>query len=262
MWNKANIWRYLVLITLLTPLLLPTVFSADSIRADPRFQFDSPSQEHLLGRDHLGRDILSRLLVGFRNSLKQALLSTVIATSVGILLGLSAAYLRPQAGMLILGFINVLLSCPTIILSLAIVGLIGQSSLSVPIAVGISLSPVYARLVRGATILELRKTFIDASFALGGSTWWVVRKHLIRNLRPLLVGYALIILSWSMLNAATLDFLRLNGDLAIPTLGQLISEGRNYLFEVPQLAISSSIVIGIFATIVFTAVDQWQATAF
>jgi len=219
-------------ISALGPLLTPS---------DPWKQrldrvFTPPGQEFVLGTDHLGRDVLSRLLVAGRASLFIGLGSVVIGLGVGAPVGLTAGYFGGWVDHTTMRVIDVMLSFPGILLALAIVSAVGPGLGNVVLAVGVSSIPVYSRVVRG-TVLRLRSLeFVLAAEALGAGTIRILALHLLRNcLGPVVVQTSLRFAE-AVIVGAGLSFLGLGVPPTIPEWGSMLADGRGYLRSAPWVA--------------------------
>lgn len=234
----------LVLIAILAPLLTPY----DPIKQTLTDAFQSPNAHHWLGTDMFGRDILTRLMYGARISLKVGYVSVGIAAVGGLVLGLLAGYFRGMIDMVIMGFCDLLLAFPGILLALAIVTTLGPSLLNLMIAVGISTLPTYIRLVRATTMSVVQNVYVEAAIASGARNFRVLTRHVLPNiLGPVIVLSTLGVAS-AILWGAALNFLGLGAQPPSPEWGAMLSEGRNYMLKAwwmaafPGLAIMFSVL--------------------
>lgn len=223
----ATIWALLFLIAVLGPRAAPY----DPTRTGVGMQFEAPSGTHLLGVDELGRDIWSRFLWGGQATLGGALIALVIAAGMGSSLSLGAMLGLVWIDSAIGYVINVLLTFPGLLVALIAVSLLGKGTLQIALAVGLSLAPPFARLMRGAIRGVMHQPFIGAVYALGAGRWWVLSRHVIRNVVPQMLGVAAVFLAWAMLDCAALEFLGLAGPPELATWGGMIGVGRAYLRE-------------------------------
>lgn len=214
-----------------TVVLGPAISPFDPTRTGIARQFESPSSEHPLGGDELGRDVWSRFLWGGQATLGGALLALIIAMVLGGVLSLGAL-LDVQAIDRVIGYgLDVLLSFPGLLIALIAVSMLGRGTLQVALAVGLSLAPPFARLMRGAARGVSQQPFIGATYALGASRWWVTSRHVFRNVVPQMFSVTAVILAWALLDCASLEFLGLAGPPELATWGGMIGVGRAYLHE-------------------------------
>jgi len=206
-------------------------------------EFQRPSWRHWLGTDQFGRDVLSRLVWGSQISLISAALSTVIAVSLGVIIGAASAGVGGYLDWLLMRGIDILLAVPGILLAMLLVATFGRGYLEISLGVGISLSPAFSRLVR-ATLRSIRHApYIQASEALGATTTRVIFFHLIPNAVPQIASFSAILFSWAILDIAGLEFLGLAGSPDNVSWGRLLNEGRTYMLDAPWIALSAGAAI-------------------
>ncbi|MGH9171328.1 MAG: ABC transporter permease [Acidimicrobiales bacterium] len=185
----------------------------------------SPSLHHLLGTDTLGRDNLSRLVYGSRVALEIALPSVLGAFAIGSVIGLVAGYFGGWADRVATVCFDTVISFPAVILGLALLTLLGPSTRSVILVVGLSLVPYYGRLTRAQTLSEAKNEYVKAERSLGASRWRVLTRHIMPNaLAPLLVVVAMDIPGAVAIEAG-LAFLGLGVQPPTPDWGVMLNEG-------------------------------------
>jgi len=201
----------------------------DPVQMDIQNRLAEPGLEHLLGSDHYGRDIFSRLLAGAHLSLLIGLVSVSLAVSSGLLLGLPAGYFGGWVDMLVMRVMDLMLSFPSVLLALGIVAVAGPSLFNVMLAVGIASVPSYTRLVR-ASVLGIRGLpYIEAARALGSAPLRIITQHVIPNILAPLIVLATLGTAGAILTGAALSFLGLGSQPPIPEWGAMLSEARNYM---------------------------------
>ncbi|MBP8240962.1 MAG: ABC transporter permease [Thermoflexales bacterium] len=201
----------------------------DPVQMDIQNRLAEPGLEHVLGSDHYGRDIFSRLLAGAHLSLLIGLVSVSLAVSSGLLLGLPAGYFGGWVDMLVMRVMDLMLSFPSVLLALGIVAIAGPSLFNVMLAVGIASVPSYTRLVR-ASVLGIRGLpYIEAARALGSAPLRIITQHVIPNILAPLIVLATLGTAGAILTGAALSFLGLGSQPPIPEWGAMLSEARNYM---------------------------------
>ncbi len=208
-----------------------------------RDRFEGPSTEHILGTDNFGRDLFSRVLYGYRTSLGVALISVSIATLIGSLIGLTSAYFGGFIDRFLMRFMDILLAFPIILLAIAIIAVLGSSSVNTAFAIAIVYTPIFARLSRGPALSLLSWDYVTAARALGASGSRIMFKHVTPNiLAPILVQVTLS-LSTAILVEASLSFLGLGTQPPTPSLGLMLSDSRDYMLLSPWVSLFSGLAI-------------------
>ena len=197
------------------------------VNADDRFI--PPGPGHPFGTDILGRDILTRMLFGGRLSLVMGIISVSFALLLGVPMGVLSGFYGGLADRLIMRVVDLMLTFPGILLALVIVAVLGPSLWNAMIAVGISASPTYARVVRATTLAARTEAYIEAARALGCSNPRIIARHILPNTVAPLIVLGTLGVAGAMISAAALSFLGLGAQPPQPEWGALLSEGRSYL---------------------------------
>lgn len=234
-----------VAIALGAPLLAPH----DPVAAEAVRRLEGPSLAHPLGTDHLGRDVLSRLLYGSRWSLGTGLLAMTLVVALGVSIGTVAGYYGGLVDELLMRVVDVLLAFPALILALALVGTLGPGMSSIVLALVCVWWAGYARIVRGLILSLRERHFVEAARATGLSDARIMFRHLLPNVLPPVLVLATLEIGEVILVLAALNFLGLGVQPPAPEWGAMINDGRPYLLTAPQLmlypgAAISLLVIG------------------
>jgi len=213
------------------PLLAPQ----DPVRQSLRTRLRPPTLEgadgvaHLLGTDHLGRDVLSRVIYGSRVSLLIGFAAVMVGSVVGATLGIAAGYRRGLLDTIIMTVADAQLAFPFVLLAIGIIAVLGPSFPTLVVVVGLSGWVNYARVLRSQVLVLRSRDFVDAILGLGGSTVRVVLRHILPNILSTLVVIATLELARAIVLEATLSFLGLGIQPPTPSWGGMIQEGREYL---------------------------------
>ena len=184
---------------------------------------------HLLGTDHLGRDLLSRLLYGARVSLIVGVVAVVGSGAIGVALGLAAGYYRGLLDDVIMRLADIQQSFPYLALAIAVVAVVGPGLQNLILVLAVTGWVLYARVVR-AEVLSLReKEFIEAARSAGASDLRIMMRHILPNVTSAIVIIATFNLAYFIVAEASVTFLGLGVDPATPSWGMMLSESRNYL---------------------------------
>jgi peptide/nickel transport system permease protein len=247
--GKQALRRGVALAALLGGLALMASLAPSLAPADPGAivapALSSPSSSHWLGTDHLGRDVLSRLLFGGRWTLGAGLLATLVAAVPGTLLGLLAGYFEGPVDALISRAMDVVLAFPRLLLALGIVALTGKGLLNVALATGLVGIPMIARIVRSATRAVRYQTFIEAARAVGAGRLGIVRRHIWPNVAGTALVMITLQMGWAVLEASALSFLGLGPPLGTPEWGTMLNEGRLVLRDAPWVALAPGLALAL-----------------
>ena len=184
-----------------------------------------------LGTDGAGRDVLSAIIYGLRTSLIVALTSAAIALTVGLVVGLIAAFYGGKIDAFLMRIVDIQLSFPAILIALVLLALLGKGIDKVIIALAIVQWALYARTVRATAIVERRKEYIEAASTLGLNNFRIIVKHLLPNSISPLIVLATLQTAHSISIEATLSFLGVGVPITEPSLGSLISNGFDFILS-------------------------------
>lgn len=235
-------------LVLLGALLLSVLTAALWTTHDPSRQQLSRvlrplSLEHPLGTDHLGRDMLTRLLYGGRLSLLIGSLAVGVGLSLGVPLGALSGFRGGWTDLCIQRFADILLSFPGFLLALSLVSMLGVGLHNVIIAVGVSAIPSFIRLVRGSVLGLREQVFVEAARALGQRSSVILMRHILPNALAPIIVQATLSLGSSILLAAGLGFLGLGVQPPTAEWGTMLGEGRQYIFRAPALTLFPGLAI-------------------
>jgi len=236
----AGLLLVIVTLVLVTPLL-PLQDPAATAPADRLLR--PLAESHLLGTDHLGRDILSRLLWGTGVSLLVGLSATAVAAVFGSTIGILAGYFGGRADTLLMRSIDMLMAFPYILLALAIVAALGPGLMNALFAIAVVNIPFFARNIRGVTLGLARREFIDAARLSGKSNLAILLTEVLPNVLPVIVITISTTIGWMILETAGLSFLGLGAQPPQADLGSMLGEGRKLLITAPHVSIIPGVMI-------------------
>jgi peptide/nickel transport system permease protein len=229
-----------VLVALLAPVLAPR----DPLRQDPSIRLAPPlTSGYPLGADHLGRDILSRLIWGAQISLVVGIVPVLASAVVGISLGLLSGYAGPRVDNVLMRCLDVIFAFPAILLALAIVATLGPSLFNAMLAITVVAVPTFARLIRSSVLSLKEQVFVDAARAMGASHGRIVFRHILpHSISPSIV-YGTLETGKTIVFAAGLSFLGLGVQPPTPEWGAMLADGRNVLAVAPHVSTIPGLVI-------------------
>mgnify|MGYP001940223392 FL=1 len=202
-----------------------------------------PSGQYWFGTDHLGRDIFYRILHGMYITLGVGFAATFMAALVGVPIGIIAGYYGGWLDTVIMRLMDVLLAFPGILLALAIVSVLGGSTINVTIAIAIGALPQFARIVRGSTLTTKKLEYVDAVRALGARDGKIIFQHILPNIMSPIIVNTTIFVATAILSAAGLSFLGLGVQPPTPEWGAMLNDGRNYMYQAAHITFFPGIMI-------------------
>jgi ABC-type dipeptide/oligopeptide/nickel transport system permease subunit len=215
----------LVLVIAAAPLLT----SADPNLQDPMAGFAEPSAAHPMGADAFGRDLFARVLYGGRTTIVASLCVVALGGFAGVTLGLIAGYAGGIVRFVIMRLVDLLLAFPGILLALAVSAVLGPGLVNGVVAIAVVLTPIYARLVEGATAEVRHLPYVDAAVTLGAGAPRVILRHILPNVSPAIIVLTTTWLGIAVLWIAALGFIGVGVQPPLPEWGAILNDGQNYI---------------------------------
>jgi peptide/nickel transport system permease protein len=228
-----------IALAILSPWVAPYDPTAQRVVARLR----GPSELNWLGTDQLGRDVFTRILYGYRTSLFACTLAVGAALLAGGTLGLLSAYYRGWLDRILMRLMDVLFAFPVMFLAIGIIAVLGPHTFSAAVAIAIVYTPIFARLLRGPALVICESEYVAGARAIGASDARILFRHVLPNLASVILVQTSLLLSAAILVEASLSFLGLGTQPPTPSLGLMLSEGRNFLLLSPWSAIFAGLAI-------------------
>ena len=246
--NPLAVISFAVLaIAVIIALLAPWIAPYAPEQTDFSHVFAQPlTPGHLLGTDDLGRDVLSRIILGLRASLEVGLLAVLTALVVGVPLGLAAGYFRAMDAV-ISRLTDLLLAFPFLILAVGLAAIRGASLGNAAVAIGIAQIPGVIRVVRSDTLRLKSLDFVAAAVVDGAGDLWVLRRHVLPNATSVILVQATVAIPAAILGEAVLSFLGLGIQPPKPSLGTMLATAQQFAARAPWAAILPGIAIMVLA---------------
>jgi peptide/nickel transport system permease protein len=202
-----------------------------------------PSAEHWLGTDHLGRDMLSMLMVGARTSIVVGLIAVSIGMTFGVALGALAAARKGWIEELVMRFTDLSFAFPVILTAIMIVAILGPGTANAILAIGIYNIPIFARMTRGAANAVWQREFVMASRAAGKDDLQITLQRILPNIAGVIIVQATIQFAIAILAEAALSFLGLGPQPPQPSWGRMLHESQTFTYMAPHIAIFPGLAV-------------------
>jgi peptide/nickel transport system permease protein len=202
-----------------------------------------PSAAHWLGTDHFGRDMLSMIMVGSRNSIAVAFISVAIGAGIGVPLGLWGAASGSVVDELLMRFNDLIFAFPALLSAVMITAVFGPGTINAIIAIGIFNIPVFARVARAAALSLWPREFVTAARAIGKGSMRITLDHILPNLAPLLIVQGTIQFSLGILAEAGLSYVGLGSQPPMPSWGRMLFEAQTMISIAPHMALFPGLAI-------------------
>jgi peptide/nickel transport system permease protein len=240
----------IVACALFSPVLAPYDPNLQSLtgRLQPPLSIAANGQYHLFGTDHLGRDILSRLIYGARISLIVGIGASLAAGTLGVLLGLISGYFGGIIDDVIMRLCDIQLALPYILLAIALLAIVGSGLFNIIVVLSLTQWVTYARVVRGGVLSEKEKEYVLAARALGFRSGKIMFRYILPNVFAPIIVIATFSIAQTIIAEAALSFLGLGMPASIPSWGKMLADGRTYLIiawwlcAIPGLVITITVI--------------------
>jgi peptide/nickel transport system permease protein len=237
----AVVYVALVVLSAIAPRLFT---SGDPTQTAPADKFLSPSLSHLFGTDELGRDLFTRMVHGSALSIEATAISVGVAVVAGLTIGVVSGYAGGWADSLLMRFVDVLLAIPALLMALAIVTALGFGTVNVAIAVGVGLTPGFARVTRAEVLRVKTLPYVEAARSSGAGPFRVLRRHILPNSWGPVAVLAVLDFGTAILAVSSLSFLGFGAPPPQAEWGSLVAAGRTYLVTSPWLTLLPGLAVG------------------
>jgi peptide/nickel transport system permease protein len=241
--RRAVIGLLLILLVVVLAALAPVIGRYDPTYGDFENILAAPTVAHPAGTDGFGRDVLVRVLYGYRVSMVVAFASVSAAVLIGIPLGLLAGYFGGLTDNLIMRPLDLLMAFPAILLAVSLIAILGKGTAVVALALAIIYLPIMARVLRGSVISARGEEYVEAAQSIGATPLRVMARHIIPNSTGPLVVQVSISMGIAILIEASLSFIGLGTQPPEPSLGSMLAEGRDFMREAPWVVVFPGLAI-------------------
>jgi ABC-type dipeptide/oligopeptide/nickel transport system permease subunit len=242
-------------------LTAPLVTHASPFELHLKDRLSGPSASHVLGTDEFGRDLLSRLLYGGRLSLRAASIAVAVAAVTGTGSGLLSGYIGGWLDAFLTRSWDILLAFPVILVGLVVVTILGPGEVSATLAVTIINIPIFSRLARGSTLVEIRKPHVEAARSIGATELGIMARHVLPNIMPPLITQTANAAATAVLLEAAFSFLGLGVQPPNPSWGAMLQQARLFLVVNPWYGLFPGSLITMFVLCLNILADGLQGLA-
>src|SRR5436190_17915003 len=235
---------FMLAVIVTATLLAPWLASRDPLAIDPLMRLKPPSAEYVLGTDGVGRDLWSRTIHGGRVSLVVGFVVAVLATTIGLLIGLVSGYNR-IADAILMRFMDGLMSIPTILLAIALMAILRASTVTVILAITVVEVPRVVRLVRSVVLSIREQAYVEAAVVVGSRFGKILFRHILPNTLAPLIVQATYICAAAILIESLLSFLGAGTPPEVPSWGNIMAEGRSYFLLAPWIIFTPGVVLAV-----------------
>ena len=226
----------LVLVSVTLAVTAPVLTKFSPTEMSPYERMLPPSKGHPLGTDNYGRDVFSRVLFGMRNSLEIALFVVLLTTATGLLVGLIAGYF-PKIDIYISRVLDAMMAFPAIIIAISLAGIWGAGKFNIIVSMSFAYVSRMARVVRASTISVKDVDFVESAKAAGAGKFYILFKYILPNILSPIIVQATFIFAYAIIVEATLSFLGVGIKPPEPSLGGILSDGRNIMAAAPWVVL-------------------------
>jgi peptide/nickel transport system permease protein len=241
----TKIGAIILLIVALCAIFAPWIAPYDPTAQAITESFKPPTWTHWFGTDEYGRDILSRVIWGARPALIVGILSVLVSMFIGIPLGMVAGLKGGRADLAVSALVDIMMSFPSLLLSLMIVTLVGPGLSVLVFAIGIAHVPLFIRLARSSTIQLRELDYVAACRTFGGRDRWIISQHILPNIIGPLIVMATLCVAGAIRDEAALSFLGLGIQPPQPSWGNIIREGVSAILAAPWMALMSGFALAL-----------------
>ena len=241
--KSAMLGLVVILVLVVVALAAPWIAPFDPAKQSWTALRKAPSALNWFGSDESGRDIFSRVVFGTRASLMAGVVSITIALSIGVPIGLLAAYRGGFVDTIVSRITDAMLAIPFLILAIAFAAFLGPSLSNAMIAIGLTAAPLFVRLTRGQVMGAKVEDYVEAARAVGNPAWRIAFRHILPNILPALIVQATLSIATAIIAEASLSFLGLGQQPPAPSWGSMLNTAQRFLTQAPWMAIYPGLAI-------------------
>lgn len=247
-WKMLQNRRITIGLVMLFPMIVMAIFGDliaphDPVATDVGQRYDGPGGEYILGTDDLGRDLLSRIIVGARPTLLIGFGSVALAIALGVPIGLAAGYAKGRTDEFLMRLMDIVMSIPTLLLGLLILAVLSSNLINLILAIGIVYAPPIARVTRSATLSVSQESYVLAARARGESNFHILFREILPNVTSPIIVEGSVRIGYAIMVGTSLSFLGLGTQPPTADWGYMISSAREHIFHTAWFLVWPSLVL-------------------
>ncbi|WP_116948250.1 ABC transporter permease [Jiangella endophytica] len=232
-----------LLVLIVTAFLGEQLAPHDATGTDVSNRLQAPSADHWFGTDELGRDVLSRVILGAEVSLRVGAVAVGISLVAGVLIGLLAGYYGRWVDDVLMRLSDVLFAFPAMLMAIAVLAILGPGSTNAMIAIGIVYTPIFARITRASVLSVREEVYVKAARSAGAGDLRIIGRHVLPNVTAPIIVQTSISLAFAILSEAALSFVGLGTQPPDPSWGRMLAEGRGFVEQAWWMAVFPGLAI-------------------
>lgn len=233
----------ILVLVLAAAFLAPKLAPYDPVDQEFTSQLRAPSAAHFFGTDEFGRDIFSRVIFGARIALNVGVLADLIATGLGVLLGVASGFFGGRTDALVTRLIDIMLAFPYLLLAMIVVAILGPGLTNAMVAIAVVYTPQFARVVRGVVLSVKEQDFVESARAMGAGTARILTQSILPNIVSPIIVMATLTIGFMIVETAGLSFLGLGASPPTPEWGSMLATGRSFMLTAPWIATFPGVAI-------------------
>ena len=244
--NKGAILGAIIILILILLALLGDVlydYDTDIVAQNMQERFIPPCWEHPFGTDNLGRDLLARVIYGTRSSLPVGFVAVMVSLAFGMIFGAFAGYFGGVVENVIMRVMDIFSTVPDVLMAIALIAVMGTSTMSLMIAVGITSVPIFARITRASVLSVRNQEFVESARAIGDTNVEIIFQHVIPNCMSPIIVQTTLRMGSAIISASALSYLGLGVPAPMPEWGALLSAGRNFMRDSSYMTLFPGLAI-------------------
>ena len=239
---SIKIGVFMILIPVILGVFAPLITKLDTSAVNPLIRLEPINSIHWMGTDNVGRDVFARTIYGIRISLFIGVAVSFISLVIGMVVGIVSVYYK-KLGNILMRIVDGIMAFPTIILAITMAGILGSGVTNIIIALSISYFPMFARITRNRVLVVKNSEYVESAIVIGKTDLYIIWYYILPNILAPLIVQTTFTFAMAILNESILSFLGVGLKVPMPSLGGMVSDGRNYMIMAPWIITFPGVII-------------------